>query len=173
MSKRDEFKPVAEEIYLDNSAIDCLEDAENIQEGFEELCQRTALAASPGIAYGRDGNVSGSVSNPGFLVNNQVFSNRTGVPFGLNDGKLVEIWLGVENPTTCTVRFYWHEGDEINLTTLVDVTLVPGDGRSKTYNEGDLGVINIPKDKQLAAAVISGNGKNLKAFVIASGNRGA
>jgi len=172
MSKRDEFKPVAEEIYLDNSNIDCIENADNVQDGMAEICQRTALAASPGIAYGRDGNVSGSAMNPGFLINNQVFSNKVGVPFGLNDGKLVEVWVGVQDPTTCTIRFYWHEGDEINLTTLTTLNIIPGDGRSKTFDVGDLGTINIPKDKQLACAVVSGNGKNLKVFVIASGNRG-
>ena len=165
--------PDAKDVEVDNSDIPCLsEDAVNVYEAIKELCQIQALSNSPGIAFGRDGNTSGSTINPGFLLNNQVFSNKTGVPFGLNDGALKEIWIGVQDPTDVTIRFYYHDGNEINLTSLATVNLVVADGRNKTFDVGDLGVINIPKDKQLAAAVIGGNGKNIKAFVIVSGIRG-
>ena len=40
MAGRDEFKPHASEIPIDNSTMDCIDTAETVQEGFEELCTK-------------------------------------------------------------------------------------------------------------------------------------
>lgn len=76
MSGRDEFKPHASEIPIDNSTIDCLDTAETVQEGFEELCtklQDTQDQASPGFTWG----ASGSIKNA-YLLNDTVPSNLAG-----------------------------------------------------------------------------------------------
>lgn len=98
-------------------------------------------------------------------------SNKTGIPFGLSNGKLVEIWCGNEDLVEYEFSLYHHEGDEVNLTLLKSVT-VPAAARTKVFSVADIGDIDVPKDVQIAArvtAVTAANPRNVGAYAIITG----
>jgi hypothetical protein len=98
-------------------------------------------------------------------------SNKTGIPFGLDNGKLIEIWVGNELLVEYEFSLYWHEGDETNLTLLKSVT-VPAANRTATFDQAAIGDIDVPKDKQIAGritAVTATNPRNVGAYAIITG----
>jgi hypothetical protein len=157
--------PVADSVPFDKeNDPDCGFISDTVQEVAEELCRRALISASSGFAWGRSGNINKNV----WLLNNEVSSNLTGIPFALSSGKITNIWVGNENIKTFDLTIYEHDGDEVNLTALVTVSLVTQ--KSESFDISDFGTINVTKDKQLAARVTDGSGKNVKAFIVIKGN---
>jgi hypothetical protein len=76
MAGRDEFTRHASEVPLDNSTVDCLDTAETVQEGFEEICTKIQVVqqqATPGFTWGASGAIKNS-----YLLNDTVPSNLAG-----------------------------------------------------------------------------------------------
>jgi len=164
-SKYIKIGPVADSVPFDkDNDPDCGLNSDTVQEAIEELCNRVLISASPGFAWGRNGNINKNV----WLLNNEVSSNLTGIPFALTDGELVNLWIGNEDVKTFDLTLFEHDGDEINLTSLVTVSLTAQ--RFKSFDITDFGTIAITKDKQLAARVTDGSGKNVKVFAVIKGN---
>ena len=124
-----------------------------------DLCKLIAIVEE--ISRGQVGSVSKppySWARPGahpantYLDNNAVPSNEVGIPFGLNNGFLGELWVGNKNLVEFDITLYYHLGDEIGLTALTTVT-VPSTVRTKSFNATDFGLIPIPKDVQLATKI--------------------
>lgn len=107
-----------------------------------------------------------------YLDNGNIPSNKTGVPFGLNNGKLGKLWVGNELLTPFDFSIYWHLGDEISLTLLATVTFT-GAARTQLFDASDFGIVAVPKDVQLAGritAVAATRPKNIKVYPIVTGN---
>lgn len=120
----------------------------------EEIAKQIiASAGKPSYTFGRDGNHPDGT----WLDADGKPSNKVGIPFGLNNGTLIELWIGNENLTEFTVGLYEHEGDEVNLTLLASVT-VPNTVRSKIFTAADFGSVSVSKGFQIAAQVISSVG---------------
>jgi len=79
-------------------------------------------------------------------------SNKTGIPFGLDNGELFEIWCGNQDLVAYDFSLYYHLGDEVGLTLLSTVT-VPAGARTKLFKVADFGLVVVPKDVQIAARV--------------------
>jgi len=120
----------------------------------EELLQQiVASSGKPSYSWGQAGaNPAGT-----WLDSHGRPSNKVGIPFGLNNGKLVDLWIGNENLAAFTVGIYYHYGDEIGLTLLTSV-VVPNTARTKIFTVADFGTIVVPKNVQLAVKVISVTG---------------
>ena len=113
------LREVASSIFYDkdnNPACDL--ESDNVQDAIDELCINTSLSASPGYAFGRSGN---RVANDWLNIYGQIRSNRTGIPFGLNNGRIIEIWAGNEDINTFDITIYEHQGDSVGLTSLTTV----------------------------------------------------
>ena len=98
-------------------------------------------------------------------------SNKTGIPFGLENGKLIEIWCGNDSLLAYDFSLYYHLGDEVGLTLLKTVS-VADTARTGTFDVVDIGNVSVPKDVQIAAriqSVVSGNPKNVGAYAIITG----
>jgi hypothetical protein len=121
-------------------------------------------SASPGFIFGRGGNASSNT----WLINNEVPSNITGIPFGLNNGKLLEVWVASENVDTYDIEVYWHLGDEISLTLLTTVNVVAQ--RQDFFGVLDFGLINVPTEVQLGAKITGGSAKNPKVALFVGGS---
>lgn len=116
----------------------------------QQITKSLAAAGKPSYAWGRGGaNTDGS-----YLDNHGVPSNKVGIPFGLNNGLLTELWVGNELLAEFDINIFHHLGDEVSLTLLTTVT-VPAAARTKTFNAVDLGVVNVPKDVQIACQVVN------------------
>ena len=117
--------------------------------------------SKPQYAWGRAGS-----NNPlQYLDNNGVPSNRSGIPFGKNNGQLIELWISNPNLADFDISLYHHEGNEFNLT-LVTTKNIAATDRVKIYTVADLGQ-SIPNGVQMAAriaAVNSGNAKDTEVF---------
>lgn len=79
-----------------------------------------ANSVSPGFTYGRSGNVPAE----SWYINNEVVSNITGIPFGLQAGKILAVWAGSQLTATYDIEIYEHEGNEVNLTLLATINIV-------------------------------------------------
>lgn len=123
----------------------------------EYVKQLTALSGKPSYQWGRASTVTVST----WLDNNAIPSNKTGIPFGLNNGLLSEIWVGNEDLVAYDITLYWHLGNETSLTALTTVSVTAG-ARTKTFNVSNFGVVSIPKDVQLATRVTAVPGANPK-----------
>jgi hypothetical protein len=157
--------PVAGSVPFDpDNDPDCGLTKDTVQEVIEELCKQVSKGASPGFGWGRAGVANKNV----WLLNNDVVSNKTGIPFGLNNGELLELWVGNENISTFDVTLFEHDGVEINLTSKATVSLVSE--RFKIFNVSDFGTVNITKNKQLAMRVTDGAGKNVKVYAVIKGS---
>jgi hypothetical protein len=100
-------------------------------------------------------------------------SNKVGVPFGLNNGKLIEVWVGNEILTQFDVGVYYHYGDEVGLTLLKTLT-VPNTARTKTFDLSDIGDVNVPKDVQIGFRILTVPGtipQNTGSYVIIRGTK--
>ena len=127
-----------------------------------------AASGKPSYVAGRGG------ANPDltWLDDQGVPTNKTGIPFGLNNGLLKELWVGNELLTQYEMKVYWHDGDEVNLTLLKTVT-IPNTARTKTFNAVDLGIVNVPKGVQIAFQVdnsVGGAPKNTKVHATITGS---
>jgi hypothetical protein len=135
----------------------------------EELIKQVAASAGkPSYSFGH----GGAVTVLTWLDSgNSIPSNKTGIPFGLNNGLLTSLWVGNELLVAYDLSVYWHLGDETSLTLLKTVT-VPNTARTKTFDAIDLGVVNVPVDVQIAmrvTAVPGTNPKNMAAHATISG----
>ena len=94
-----------------------------------------------------------------------VVSNKTGIPFGLSNGRLIELWVGNEVLTQYDISIYYHNGNSAGLTLLKTVT-VPNTGLTKVFNLTDLGTIVVPKNVQIAVQISSVTGPNPKNLAV-------
>lgn len=128
-----------------------------------------ANSVSPGFVYGRSGNVV-----EGWLKNNEVFSNRVGLPFGLNNGLLLSVWCGTQNLNTYDIEIYEHEGDEVNLTLLVTLQITVAT-RTKIFTQADIKTANGGNDvsvgtlKQLGVKIKNGPANEPKVSLFVGG----
>ena len=162
MSRRDNYNPVAQQVAFDPTNCEVI-DAENTQEAIDELCAATAISASPGYAFGRTGN--NGTNDWLNMYGGDIRSHRTGIPFGLNDGEIVEVWVGNEDVSTFDISIYEHQGDSIGLALLTTVSLVAVRNQLFTVS------VPVTKDRQIAARVTSGSAKNVAVFLIIKGTR--
>ena len=132
-----------------------------------------AANASPGYTWGR-GNTNNL--NQWLDATGSRPSNKTGVPFDLNNGKLIKFWIGNENLTDFEISLYSHEGDEINLTLLASFDIIAGSpARSQFFTIADFGDVDIPQGVQLAARITRvsstlSNPRNTGCYAILKGN---
>ena len=152
-SGRDEFERHAIETPFDkDNDPSCEFVSENVQDVIEELCNRLAVSANPGFTWGRSGNVTTNT----WLLNDTVPSNKAGRTVTLANGEVTRILTASENLDTYDITIFEHDGDEINLASVVTKSVVA----SRT---GDFVVTSasITQGKQLAAKITSGSAKNL------------
>ena len=98
-------------------------------------------------------------------------SNKTGIPFGLDNGELIEIWVGNQLLVAYDFSVYYHLGDEIGLTLLKTVS-VPAGARTALFTVADIGLVTVPKTVQIAArveTVVSTSPRNMGAYAIIKG----
>ena len=124
----------------------------------------SALASSgkPSYSYGRASTVTVGTWLDG---GNNIPSNETGIPFGLNNGALAELWIGNKNLVEYDISVYHHLGDEVGLTLLTTVT-VPAAARTKVFKIIDFGVVSIPIGVQLAVQVTAVPGSNPRSIAV-------
>ena len=142
--KRDSYTPVAQQVYYDPDNCDDI-DAENVQEAIDELCASTALAASPGYAFGRTGTLSAGT----WLIGAEGQSNKRGLPFGLLNGSVKKITVSNENtPSAFTVEI-WHHTGNLGSATLVGSVTTVASGSTEDF------VVNfsVPQGIQLAVKI--------------------
>lgn len=134
---------------------------DTVQEALDNLYQTTQVVASPGFVFGYGGNAP----NNTWFNNEEVPSNKVGVPVRFSSASIQEINIGVEDLTNMDVSVYEHDGDEIALTLLTTVSIVVGDGRTKTHS------VNVPVStgRQLAIRITSGSSKNPKVTLLIKG----
>ncbi len=130
----------------------------------EELIRQiTGVSASPGFTFGDSGNkTAGS-----YLLNDSVPSNRTGRIVGLKSGVISNIYVGVEDNTTCTIDVQKRisPGSEAsNFSTLASITLTAERIKAQSYS----GII-IAQNEELAVKVSSGSCKNPVVALILQG----
>lgn len=135
----------------------------------EEIVRQIgANSGKPSYSFGH----GGAVTNLTWLDSgNNIPSNKTGIPFGLNNGYLTGLWIGNESLVAFDLSIYHHLGNETSLTLLTTVT-VPNTDRTKTFSLLDLGIIVVPKDVQLAmqiTAVPGTNPRNVAAYATLTG----
>jgi len=122
-----------------------------------------ANSASPGFIFGRGGNAAAN----SWLINNEVPSNITGIPFGLSNGKILQIWAASQDIDTYDINIYHHLGDEISLTLMTTISIVAT--RQQFFGPVDFGIVLVPQNVQLAARIVNGNAKNPKCSVFVGG----
>lgn len=133
--------------------------SEDVQGAIEEA----GNSVSPGYQWTR----SGGASSGTWLQFGAIPSNRTGSPVGKQAQTMSSIEIGNEDVETFEVTLYWHEGNSINLTSLVTVSVVSS--RTAEFDEVDFGTITIPAGKQLAARITSGSSRNVGVTMKAKG----
>ena len=109
---------------------------------------------------------TGNVISGAYLNNGGIPSNVVGLPFGLNNGQLIKVWIGKEDASDLNLGIYTHDGDEVNLTLIHTVSMLIADGRTKSF---DVSGVSIAKDKQIAIKITSGTAKNIKSYIITTG----
>lgn len=115
----------------------------------EELIRQfVANAGKPSYSFG----LAGSAPSDSWLDSDGRPSNKCGIPFGLNNGKLSEVWVGNELLSAYQIKVYYHYGDEIGMTLLTTLT-IPNTARTKTFDTDDFGDISIPTDCQIAMRI--------------------
>ena len=123
----------------------------------EELIrQLLASAGKPSYAFGKGATVT---VNDWLDSGNNIPSNETGIPFGLSNGQIVEVWVGNKNLVAYDLSIYHHLGDETSLTLIVTLT-IPAGNRTATFNVTDFGILSVPIDVQIAMRVTAVPGAN-------------
>jgi len=145
MAKRDDFTPVAEQIPFDNDTNGYA--ADDVQAAIEEV----GVSASPGFSFGR----SGKIPSGTWLNNEGVPSNKAGRYVYINNAEVSRVFVSNENVSTFTVEVFYHDGNEVGLTSLGTAAVVAD--RGDAFDVSWL----VPTDKQLAIKVVSGSAKNL------------
>ena len=125
---------------------------------------KLASSANPGFIFGRGGNSS----NNTWLLNNDVPSNITGIPYGLSGGNLLQVWVASENVDTYSIEIYRHLGDEVALTLLTTVSVVST--RQAFFGIPDFGSVPILSNVQIATRLVGGSAKNIKVSVFIGGS---
>lgn len=135
----------------------------------EELIKQIAAnSGKPSYSFGRPSTIT---ADTWLYSGNSVPSNKTGIPYGLNNGFLTYAWIGNELLVAYDIEIYTHDGDETNLT-LLDTLSVGAGSRIATFDQGDFGSISVPKDKQVAVkvgSVVSTNPKNVAVHLTIQG----
>lgn len=155
MSGRDEFEQHAVETPIDNSTIDCLDTAENVQEAFEEICTKIDNAteqATPGFTWGASGSIKNS-----YLLNDTVPSNLAGRVCTVT-GNLTDIFITTQN-TTDEYTLEIRKRNGAGFTTIATLVTADNDGLRKYITSG------------LMIPVTAGD--ELAAYIKKSGNKGA
>jgi len=155
MAGRDEFTQHADATPLDNSTIDCLDDAETVQEGFEEICSKINAVdeqATPGFTWGDSG-----VPKNKYLLNETVPSNLSG-RLSTVTGNLTTIFIITEHDTDeYTLQIRRKVGNV--YTTIASLVADGNDGKRKYWTVGLMIPVTI--------------GDELSAYIKKSGNKGA
>lgn len=128
----------------------------------------SANSGKPSYAFGRPSSVN---AGTWLFSGNSVPSNKTGIPFGLNNGQLIYAWVGNEDLVAYDVEVYYHLGDETSLTLLTTLNISAA-ARTDTFDITDFGTVNIPNNVQIAAKVSSvaaGNPKNVSIHLTIAG----
>ncbi len=149
--------PVADSVPYDNTVDpDCDLISDTVQEAIDELCTKINESASPGFTWGRGGNLP----NNTWLLNDTVPSNRAGRTIMFDDLTITDVFVATENIDTYDVSIFSHDGDEINLTLLVTVSIVAARSGQFTVSSA------VAKNKQLASRITDGSAKNLVAGIV-------
>ena len=162
---RDEFQPDAQQVSLDNSDIDCLETAENVHEGFQEICSIIGNGASPGYPFGREGvHAAGT-----WLIYAETTTNKRGCPFGLSNGSIRKITLCTRNnPDIYSVEVWYHNGD-LSGATLVGTVTTTGPASIEDFSVN----WSVPQNVQLAVKISSTTGtkpQETGVFIVTKGS---
>ena len=151
---RDKFEQVASETPFDNSTNGFVQ--RRLDAALGAAIEETKVSASPGLGFGRSGNVS---ANTWLLRTGSVPSNKTGVALGISNPQLKQIDVGSEEVDTYDIQIYEHEGDEVNLTLLTTVSIVAT--RTASFDVNDFGTVTATQGRQLAVKLTNGSAKNI------------
>lgn len=117
-----------------------------------ELRNKVSNSASPGFSFGKSGNIP---NGTWLLRPGSVPSNKAGITVGFINPEILKIVTATENLDTYDITVYEHEGDEVNLTSLVTKSVVAA--RSSTFDV----TISMTTGRQLAIKVTAGSAKNI------------
>jgi len=162
MSRRDEFNQHAASTPLDNTTIDCLDTAETVQEGFEEMCIKLGNinnTSTPGFSFGRSSNVN----NGTWLLCETVPSNKAGRYVYINNAVIETVFVGSETISTYDLEIYAHDGDSVNLALLGTVSIVSSRGGAFSLGQA------VATNKHLAIKLVNGSARNIVAGLELSG----
>jgi hypothetical protein len=157
---QEEYELIAGNVPFDETIKGILTSTDT-QGAIDELSDKVNTVATPGFSFGRSGNASSN----SWLLNNEVPSNLVGVPIGISNASITEIWVGSEDVDTFDIKVYEHEGDEINLTLLTTVSIVTS--RTDTFTSLS---IPVTTGRQIATRIANGSAKNPKCFVLIKGD---
>ena len=126
--------------------------------GWYPKSQGTVSIASPGLTWGRSGNLPVST----YLLNDGVPSSTAGriVPL---DGRVVEMFVACETATTATITFQKRNGS--TFTDFLSINLVAERKKRISVSLDN----DITKSDELACYISSGSVKNCVAGLIAIG----
>ena len=141
--------------------------SEDVESAIKELYNSGGNSVTPGVGFSRRGQLTGTQAP--WLLAGDNYSNITGQPFGYYNGELKEIWTGNQDLSTYGVSVYYHYGDETNLTLLTTVSVV--NSRIQSFSDTDFGLIQVPKDSQLAVRIVSGTCKDVSVFLNLAGTK--
>lgn len=153
MSKRDDFRDVAKSVPFDNSTNGFT--ATDVQQAIEELNTTVLTSASPGFSFGR----SGTATLGTYLQNESVPSNVSGRWVYINSAFVKRVFVSNEDVTTYTIEVLYHDGNEINLTSLGTVTVTAARGGAFSVNWA------VPTNKQIAVRVSPASANSAKNVV--------
>ena len=132
---------------------------DDVQNVIEELANNSAASASPGFAFTRSGNISAG----GWALNGTVPSNVTGITFPFYRGKLTEVTVSNEDPSTATIGIYEH--DKVTYTLLYTLTLTAQYSKVDTVTG-----VSVTRGKEIAVQVLTGSVKNVSVQLILKGS---
>ena len=102
--------------YDDNNALPAT-GATTVQEELDYLKNLTNVSASPGFTFGSSGNQTAGT----YLLNDTVPSNTSGRIVPINNGKITDVFVCVQNATTFSIDIQKNVGGV--FTTLVTITV--------------------------------------------------
>lgn len=144
--EREEYELNAENIPFDNTGTDF--DSTDVQAAIVEA----GSSAAPPYNFGRSGNSS---AGTWLEITGGVPSNKAGLRISSGISELVTIYASNENISTYSIKFYEHDGNEINLTLLATLTVNSARGAEASIS------VSVTPGKQLAAQVDTGSVKNI------------
>ncbi len=150
---RDQFVPVARGVPFDNSTNGFTSD--DVQAAIEEVNQSVITSASPGFSFGR----SGAVVAGAYLQNETVPSNISGRWVYINSAIVKRVFVSNEDTTTYKVEVLYHDGNEVNLTSLGTVTVTSAKGGFFNVNW------SVPTNKQIATRLATDSPNSAKNIV--------